>query len=120
MKFTNRKIVCGLLAGAAGLLFVGNANAASESVSGSNMPSCCSATNAATAADAKAKPDLLTTCPVSGEKLGEMDAPYVFTYKGQEVKLCCKDCKKDFDKNPDKYIAKIRAADKKGKADIKK
>jgi len=37
----------------------------------------------------------------------------VFTYNNQEVKLCCKSCKKDFDKNPDKYIAKIRAADKK-------
>ena len=60
------------------------------------------------------KPDLLTTCPVSGEKLGgDMGKPLVFTYKGQEVKLCCKGCKKDFDKNPDKYMAKIRAADKK-------
>ena len=55
----------------------------------------------------------LKTCPVSGEKLGEMGDAYTFTYKDQEVKLCCKGCKKDFDKNPDKYIAKIRAADKK-------
>lgn len=61
---------------------------------------------------AKPKPDLLTTCPVSGEKLGEMAPPYVFTYKGQEVKLCCSGCKKDFDKDPAKYVAKIRAADK--------
>jgi YHS domain-containing protein len=37
----------------------------------------------------------------------------VFTYKDQEVKLCCKGCRKDFDKDPEKYIAKIRAADKK-------
>ncbi|HUC84984.1 MAG TPA: hypothetical protein VL970_07315 [Candidatus Acidoferrales bacterium] len=59
-------------------------------------------------------PDLLKTCPVSGEKLnGEMGAPYVFSYQGQEVKLCCKGCKKDFDKNPQKYIKLIRAADKK-------
>jgi YHS domain-containing protein len=63
--------------------------------------------------DAKPKPDLLTSCPVSGEKLGgDMGGPYVFTYKGQEVKLCCKNCKKDFDKTPDKFIVKIRAADK--------
>lgn len=63
-----------------------------------------------------AKPDLLTTCPVSGEKLaGDMGEPFVFAYKGQEVKLCCKDCKEKFDKNPAKYIAKIRAADKAGK-----
>jgi YHS domain-containing protein len=58
-------------------------------------------------------PDLLTTCPVSGEKLGEMGKPLVFTYKDQEVKLCCKSCKKDFDKDPAKYMKLIRAADKK-------
>lgn len=66
-------------------------------------------------APAKPKPDLLTTCPVSGDKLGEMGKPYVFVYQGQEVKLCCPDCKKDFDKNPAKYIAKIRTADEKAK-----
>ena len=77
--------------------------------------SCCAGMAEATpmAADAKAKPDLLATCPVSGEKLGEMGKPLVFTDKDQEVKLCCKSCKKDFDKDPAKYIAKIRAADQK-------
>jgi len=64
-------------------------------------------------ANTNAVPDLLATCPVSGEKLGEMGKPVVFTYKDQEVKLCCNSCKKDFDKDPEKYIAKIRAADKK-------
>lgn len=58
------------------------------------------------------KPDLLETCPVSGDKLGEMGKPFVFIYKGQEVKLCCPDCKEDFDKNPEKYMKIIRAADK--------
>jgi YHS domain-containing protein len=71
------------------------------------------ATMAARAEDTKPTPDKLTTCPVSGDKLGgDMGGPFVFTYKDQEVKLCCKNCKKDFDKNPDKYMAKIRAADK--------
>jgi YHS domain-containing protein len=59
----------------------------------------------------KPKPDLLTTCPVSGDKLGEMGKPFLFEFKGQEVKLCCKSCKKDFDKDPAKYIKIIRAAD---------
>ncbi|HEX4264792.1 MAG TPA: hypothetical protein VH597_10675 [Verrucomicrobiae bacterium] len=58
------------------------------------------------------KPDQLTTCPVSGDKLGEMGKAYTFEYKGHEVKLCCKDCKKDFDKDPAKYMKKIEAADK--------
>jgi YHS domain-containing protein len=61
------------------------------------------------------KPDLLTTCPVSGDKLGEMGPPHVFVYQGQEIKLCCPNCKADFDKDPAKYVAKIRAADKKAK-----
>jgi YHS domain-containing protein len=56
------------------------------------------------------KPDKLTTCPVSDEKLGEMGKPYVFVYQGQEVKLCCPGCKKDFDKDPAKYIKKIQDA----------
>jgi hypothetical protein len=64
-------------------------------------------------ADANIKPDLLTTCPVSGEKLGEMGKAFVFTNNMQEVKLCCPNCKADFDKEPAKYLAKIRAADKK-------
>jgi YHS domain-containing protein len=64
-------------------------------------------------APAKPKPDLLKTCPVSGEKLGgDMGKPYVFTYKDQEIKLCCPMCKKDFDKDPAKYVKLIRAADK--------
>jgi YHS domain-containing protein len=71
------------------------------------------------AADAKAaakpKPYTLETCAVSGEKLGEMGKPFVFEYKGQEVKLCCKDCKAKFDKEPAKYIKKIEAADAKAK-----
>jgi YHS domain-containing protein len=58
------------------------------------------------------KLDLLTTCPVSGDKLTKMGKPCVFVYKGQEVKLCCPNCKDDFDKNPDKYMKLIRAADK--------
>src|SRR5262249_46364311 len=72
----------------------------------------------ANAEDKKAPPtpDKLTTCPVSGDKLGEMDKPFVFEYKGHEVKLCCKDCKKDFDKDPAKYMKKIEAADKDSKA----
>jgi YHS domain-containing protein len=70
------------------------------------------ADNTKSVTSTKPKPDLLTTCPVSGDKLGEMGKPYVFVYQGQEVKLCCPDCKKDFDKDPAKYLKKIRAADK--------
>jgi len=61
------------------------------------------------ATTAKPIPYPLTTCPVSGDKLGEMGAPYVFVYQGQEIKFCCPDCKKDFLKDPQKYLNQIKA-----------
>lgn len=62
------------------------------------------------------KPYKLTTCAVTDEKLGEMGKPFVFEHKGQEIKLCCKSCKKDFDKDPAKYIKKMEEAEKKAGA----
>lgn len=60
--------------------------------------------------DPNAKPYPLKTCPVSGEELGKMGEPFRLTYKGQEIKLCCKGCEKDFNKEPEKYLQKIAAA----------
>ena len=54
--------------------------------------------------DPKAKPYPLEKCIVSDEKLGEMGKPVTLTYKGQEMKFCCKDCVKKFNKDPEKYI----------------
>ena len=65
--------------------------------------------------DSKAKPYTLKTCIVSGEKLGEMGSPYVFVHEGREIKLCCKNCLKDFNKEPAKYVKKIEDAEKKAK-----
>lgn len=56
---------------------------------------------------AKLKPYPLKTCLVSGEKLGEMGAPYSINYKGQEIKFCCKGCVKDFNKDPEAYLKKM-------------
>jgi YHS domain-containing protein len=57
----------------------------------------------------------LTTCVVSGEKLGEMGAPYEYVHKEEGkpdrvVFFCCKPCTKDFQKEPAKYLAMIDAA----------
>lgn len=58
----------------------------------------------------------LTTCVVSGEKLGgDMGDPYVFTHNGREVRLCCKSCLKDFKKDPSKYLKKLDEAETKAK-----
>jgi hypothetical protein len=62
----------------------------------------------------KPKPYPLKTCVVTDEKFGgDMGDPYVFTEANQEVKLCCKSCLKDFNKDKAKYMKKIAAGDKK-------
>jgi hypothetical protein len=62
----------------------------------------------------KGKPYPLKTCVVSDEKFGgDMGDPYVFTYQGREVKLCCKGCLDDFNKSPAKYVKKMEDAEKK-------
>ena len=51
----------------------------------------------------------LDTCIVSDDTLGA-DASmetYTFVHEGQEIKLCCKGCLKDFNKEPEKYLAKL-------------
>ena len=63
----------------------------------------------------KLKPYTLKTCVVSGDKLGEMGDPYVYEYKGREIKFCCKSCVKDFNKEPAKYIKKIEEEEAKAK-----
>jgi YHS domain-containing protein len=75
------------------------------------LPLASQAADTNSAAATPPKPDQMTTCPVSGEKLGEMGKPYTFVYQGQEVKLCCSGCKKDFEKDPAKYIKKIQSAE---------
>ena len=52
----------------------------------------------------------LQTCFISGEKLGEMGKPFVFVYEGEEIQLCCKDCKKKFDKDPAAAMKKFHEA----------
>jgi YHS domain-containing protein len=70
--------------------------------------------------DAKLIPYTLKTCPVSGDKLGgDMGAPFVYQYKGREIKFCCKDCLKDFNKDPEKYIKKIEKAEAKAAKEAK-
>jgi hypothetical protein len=58
------------------------------------------------------KPYPLDKCIVSDEKLGEMGKPFVFVHEGQEIKLCCKSCQKDFKKDPAKYLKKLEGAGK--------
>ncbi len=71
------------------------------------LTGCDKSDTAAPATAAGVKPYPLTVCPVSDEKLGSMGDPVVFVHAGQEIKLCCKNCRKVFDAAPAKYLAKL-------------
>jgi len=38
----------------------------------------------------------------------EVDPKVTVKYKGMIIGFCCKDCIKDFEKNPDKYVASMK------------
>lgn len=80
---------------------------AHEAVAAPSAESTAAPEGLAADSRAKAKPYPLATCLVSGEKLGEMGDPVVFTHEGQEIKLCCKSCKPKFDKAPATYLKKL-------------
>jgi hypothetical protein len=64
-----------------------------------------------------ALPYTLKTCAVTDEVIddkGDMK-PYSFVHEGREIKLCCKSCLKDFNKDSAKYVKKIEAAEKAAK-----
>ena len=53
----------------------------------------------------------LKKCPVSGEELGSGGMiPYKVTHEATEVWLCCKSCKKNFDKDPAKHAKAVKDA----------
>ena len=47
-------------------------------------------------------------CIVSGEPLGEMGAPFEYVYQGKTLKFCCKSCVPKFEKEPEKYLSKLK------------
>ena len=100
MTHKNVPILAASLSFAAALLFFSSAVAADKPASDS----------------AKAAYPL-TTCVVSSDKLeaNDMGGPVDYTYKqaGQPdrlVRFCCKDCIKDFEKEPAKFLKKLDEA----------
>jgi YHS domain-containing protein len=89
--------------------------APSETAQCPMMGGCCGSVTPmadSSKSDVAAKPYPLDTCIVSGEKLDsdpDMKS-YSFVHEGQEIKLCCKNCKKKFDKDPAKYMKKLADA----------
>lgn len=56
----------------------------------------------------EAKPALNTLCPVSGRAVNEK---ITAVYQGKEYAFCCKSCLAKFEKNPEKYIAKMESGE---------
>jgi len=53
----------------------------------------------------------LDACPISKEKLGgKMGAPVNFVHEGHLVRFCCKDCVKEFQKEPAAILKQIDEA----------
>ena len=47
-------------------------------------------------------------CPVSDEKLGSMGAPIKVMVKEKPVFICCPSCKKMLEREPERYLAKLK------------
>ena len=117
MKLFNRirrPLICGLALAA--LVAIPSVIRAADTNSAGS-----SSTNSAAAT--KPVPYPLDTCIISGDKLGgDMGPPIVFVYQdaakgiNQEIKFCCRMCKPQFLKDPDKYLKIIQAAEAKAKA----
>jgi hypothetical protein len=58
----------------------------------------------------KAKPYTLVTCLVTDQMLGSRGKPVAFTHNHQQIKVCCKDCRSEFKKDPSKYLRKLYPA----------
>lgn len=56
------------------------------------------------------EPYPLTTCAVSGKKLGSMGSPIVKSYEGREVRFCCKSCPPKFEADVPAGMAKLDEA----------
>ena len=62
----------------------------------------------ASSKEEKAKPYPLDFCLVSDEKFEKSDMkPFELVHNGQTIKFCCKNCVKDFKKDPKKYLARL-------------
>jgi YHS domain-containing protein len=81
-------------------------------VGGFQGASLTSAAAAATTPKTEVKPYPLSTCLITGEKLGGMGKPYVMTAQDREIKFCCPGCLKDYEKDPTAYLKKLEAAEK--------
>lgn len=94
----------------AALLLAGCGGAADNAGNTGNVGNAANAGNASNAGNSApaAKPYPLTKCIVTDEALGSMGEAISLVHEGQEVKFCCKSCIAGFQKDPAKYLAKLK------------
>ena len=69
---------------------------------------CCSPSSESTASIDMNLIDVKNTkCVVMGDDLG--DSKQTVSYKGKSYHICCSDCVKDFNKEPEKYVKALEA-----------
>ena len=50
--------------------------------------------------------DVTVTCPVSGTMVKAEDSAQMVEHQGEKYFFCCSSCRKEFEKNPEKYLAR--------------
>ena len=70
-----------------------------------DQPTSKPAATQPTTQEAAAKP-VNKFCAVDHDN--EVDPKVTIIYKGMVIGFCCKDCIKDFDKDPDKYVKNMK------------
>jgi YHS domain-containing protein len=68
----------------------------------------CAVVRADNRTNAPAKPYPLDHCVVCGMLVKGRVGAFTFVYHGQEIKLCDKSKKEEFDRAPEKYLEKLR------------
>ncbi len=67
---------------------------------------CAACKTSATTQPAAAAKPINKMCPVEPDD--EIDPNLTIVYEGKTIGFCCKDCIKDFKKDPAKYLAKLK------------
>ena len=95
-------------AGAIFLALVAGLSGCNQQSSGTTAPSQPPAPASSFSAEDRQLIEKQKDCPVSGQPLGSMDGPYRAEVEGKVVFLCCKSCTTALNKDPAKYLAKLK------------
>ena len=113
MKYLQLSLVGGFVFVVAGMLIVGCSSDGGDKITHENHDhdhAAMANVQDANSNDVDAKPYPIKVCIVSGEELGSMGEPKVLVYEGREMKFCCKDCVKEFNAEPEKYLEELSKA----------